>query len=402
MTEPYQPTPDATRTNPGAGLPPSAPAPQSQPRTGSSSGPGAQPSAAVPSEPTAATTRPDEVPAGAPEVPAAPEAAPAAEPLALDQQAADPGEPTARQAADEAEQAPPAAQEHDQVIASDPVVSDPAATQAAAVDPAATEAAAVDPAATEAAAVDPAATQALAADAPEADPDAPVVDPAPAEALASNPAPATDIDDLFRSESPSAAAGQTAVLSAPESARLRRQERAAARERSLGQVRAAETPDAPEPVVPFTTPSTYKPFPSLGFLLLRLVVVGVLGVRAWRHWAELALTRQVWDQSLLRNGALLSWVTIGLEIGIALMLLLGLGTRVAGFLLLAYAVVLLAFVDWGAADIIQPGYFGFLGDLDLVLAVLGLFFVTVGGGRAGIDGSIYSGRVQRKNDRLVA
>ncbi|MDO5287836.1 MAG: hypothetical protein Q4G45_13595, partial [Actinomycetia bacterium] len=137
MTEPYQPTPDATRTSPGA-----APAPQSQPRTGSPSGPGAQPSAAVPSEPTAATTRPDEVPAGAPEVPAAPEAAPAAEPLALDQQAADTGEATARQvAADEVEQAPPVAQEHDQVIASDPVTSDPAATEAGAVDPAATEAA---------------------------------------------------------------------------------------------------------------------------------------------------------------------------------------------------------------------------------------------------------------------
>ena len=89
-------------------------------------------------------------------------------------------------------------------------------------------------------------------------------------------------------------------------------------------------------------------------------------------------------------------------VAVAVLLLLGLGTRIAGFLLLAYAAVLLVFLDWGAANIIQRGYFGFLGDLDLVLAVLGLFLFTAGGGRIGFDGSIHTSRIRRKNDRLIA
>ena len=214
--------------------------------------------------------------------------------------------------------------------------------------------------------------------------------------------PQSPADDLFRSSDEPAKPDQTAVLSAPENARLRREERAAARERSLGRVKTTEEEPEPAPVTLFTTPSTYRAFPSFGFLLLRLVVAAVLGVRAWRHWAELTLTRQVWDTSLLRHGTLMGWITIGVEIGVAVLLLLGLGTRIAGFLLLAYAAVLLVFLDWGAANIIQRGYFGFLGDLDLVLAVLGLFLFTAGGGRIGFDGSIHTSRIRRKNDRLIA
>jgi hypothetical protein len=38
----------------------------------------------------------------------------------------------------------------------------------------------------------------------------------------------------------------------------------------------------------------------------------------------------------------------------------------------------------------------------VLLAAVGVFFLTAGGGRAAIDGGIHQGRMERKNERLIA
>jgi len=220
---------------------------------------------------------------------------------------------------------------------------------------------------------------------------------------------------LFRDEAPTVAlpAGavaaaaavplleRTAVLDAQEAARVRREERAA-RDRQLGKVIAVPD-DADEPLVTkFTTPSTYKGLPSLGVLLFRLVIAAVVGIRAWQHITHLSATRDMWAATIVPSPGIIAYTQIGLEIAIAVMLVLGLGTRIAGLLLLVLAIAQLAFVQWGVVNPFQPGAADFIGVVDVMLAGAGVLFATVGGGRIAFDGAIHSSRIHRKNDRLYS
>jgi uncharacterized membrane protein YphA (DoxX/SURF4 family) len=194
---------------------------------------------------------------------------------------------------------------------------------------------------------------------------------------------------------------RTAVLDAQEAARVRREERAA-RDRQLGKVIAAPD-DADEPLVTkFTTPSTYKGLPSLGVLLFRLVIAAVVGIRAWQHITHLSATRDMWAATIAPRPGIIAWTQIGLEIAIAVMLVLGLGTRIAGLLLLILAIAQLAFVQWGVVSPFQPGAADFIGAVDVMLAGAGVLFATVGGGRIAFDGAIHTGHILRKNDKLFA
>lgn len=220
---------------------------------------------------------------------------------------------------------------------------------------------------------------------------------------------------LFRDEAPTVAlpAGaiaaaaavplveQTAVLDAQEAARVRREERAA-RDRQLGKVIAAPD-DGDEPLVtPFKPPTTYKGLPSLGFLLFRLVIAAVVGIRAYQHITHLSATRDMWAATIVPSPGIIAWTQIGLEIAIAVMLVLGLGTRIAGLLLVILAIAQLAFVQWGVVSPFQAGAADFIGVVDVLLAGAGVLFATVGGGRIAFDGAIHTGHIRRKNDKLFA
>jgi uncharacterized membrane protein YphA (DoxX/SURF4 family) len=194
---------------------------------------------------------------------------------------------------------------------------------------------------------------------------------------------------------------QTAVLDAQEAARVRREERAT-RDRQLGKVIAAPD-DSDEPLVTkFTTPSTYKGLPSLGIVIFRVILAAVVGLRAWQHITHLSATRAMWSATLVPSPGIVTWVQIGLEIAIAVMLLIGLGTRIAGLLLLALSVALLVFVQWGVVNPFQNGAADFIGVVDVLLAGAGVLFATVGGGRIAFDGAIHTGRIRRKNDKLFS
>ncbi len=239
----------------------------------------------------------------------------------------------------------------------------------------------------------------------------------PADEVAPEPEAETTASQrsIFRDEAPTVAlpAGafaaapavplveQTAVLDAQEAARRRREERAA-RDRQLGKVIAAPD-DADEPLVTrFTTPSTYKGLPSFGVLLFRLVIAAVVGIRAWQHITHLSATRDMWAATIVPSPGIVAWTQIGLEIAITVMLVVGLGTRIAGVLLLILAIAQLVFVQWGVVNPFQPGATDFIGIADVLLAGAGLLFATVGGGRIGFDGAIHADRIRRKNDRLFA
>jgi len=161
--------------------------------------------------------------------------------------------------------------------------------------------------------------------------------------------------------------------------------------------------DADEPLVTkFTTPSTYKGLPSLGVLLFRLVIAAVVGIRAWQHITHLSATRDMWAATIVPSPGIIAYTQIGLEIAIAVMLVIGLGTRIAGLLLLVLAIAQLAFVQWGVVSPFQPGAADFIGVVDVMLAGAGVLFATVGGGRIAFDGPIHSSRTHRKNDRLYS
>jgi uncharacterized membrane protein YphA (DoxX/SURF4 family) len=194
---------------------------------------------------------------------------------------------------------------------------------------------------------------------------------------------------------------QTAVLDPQEAARVRREERAA-RDRQLGKV-IATSDDSDEPLVTkFSTPSTYKGLPSLGLLLFRLVFAAVVGIRAWQHITHLTATRDMWAATVVPSPGIVASTQIGLEIAITVMLVLGLGTRIAGVLLLVLSIAQLALVQWGVVNPFQPGASDFIGVVDVLLAGAGILVATVGGGRIAFDGTFHTGRIRRKNDKLFA
>lgn len=190
------------------------------------------------------------------------------------------------------------------------------------------------------------------------------------------------------------------VIDDDAAARQRAEEREA-RDRQLGTVQPLASVPARAPLA---LPTTYRFLPSTGLLLLRIVTAGIVGVRAFMHAMNIPDLAKLWaDHTIFATQATtIAWAQTGVEALIVVLLVLGLGTRVAGALLAILAGCLLAFMLWGAANPFQPGLVGFIGEIEVLLAAVGVFFLTAGGGRAAIDGGIHQGRIERKNERLIA
>ena len=142
---------------------------------------------------------------------------------------------------------------------------------------------------------------------------------------------------------------------------------------------------APEPVV-IKERTNDKFLGSVGIFLLRLVVAGIFGIRGYQMLGDLAATQERFAQTLLAPYAqILAIVTGAAHLLIALALILGLLTRIAGL-----GVVLVA------------GQAGFLGELELLLAAVGLLLLLIGGGGWSIDRSFRSARARDKAARQLA
>ncbi len=172
----------------------------------------------------------------------------------------------------------------------------------------------------------------------------------------------------------------------------------AARARALGEVdRGADVVVAPQQFAP---PSVYRPWPSFVLFVFRIVIAAILGVRATQQMLNFTATKALWAGSILPDPEVVAMVQIIVEYVVAVMLLLGLASRVAGVLIVVLHVVILSFLVWGAANPFTRGVVGFAGEYEVMMTVIGLLFAGVGGGGAAVDGAVHRGRLERKNARI--
>ncbi|SHJ17523.1 Uncharacterized membrane protein YphA, DoxX/SURF4 family [Tessaracoccus bendigoensis DSM 12906] len=220
------------------------------------------------------------------------------------------------------------------------------------------------------------------------------------EAVASTSSPADDMAattamaDLYRED-----ADQTQVIDTEgalaaevaEEARLAEQLRLEkeARDQRLGMVATSDANAWREP--PRPRPGVGG-FGSFGLLILRLVTAGILVVAAVQVLSAIDGTADYLSATVLPDPREIAW-GLGITLAVlAAMLILGLGVRAAGFLLAALGVCALVFLRWGPFPIFVEGTEGFIGDKDLILTAIGILFLSIGGGKAGIDASISKAR----------
>lgn len=220
----------------------------------------------------------------------------------------------------------------------------------------------------------------------------------PVEAAAPEPTQA-----IFR-DSPTEAIPDPYADPLSEEAQKLAAERAArkeARDAALAAVAPAPVA-APEPVV-IRHRTNDRFFGSLGIFLVRLVVAGIFAIRGYQMLGDLAATQESLAQTLLAPYAQLLAIVVGAtHLLIALALILGLLTRVAGLGVLLVAGGALAFVWWGPWSPFVAGQSGFLGELELLLATVGLLLLLIGGGGWSIDRSFRSARAKDKAARQLA
>lgn len=174
----------------------------------------------------------------------------------------------------------------------------------------------------------------------------------------------------------------------------------AERDKALGTVRPVAD-DEPRPVA-VAKRTTDKFLGSLGLLVLRLVLAGVVGVFGY----QVLINRPPIEQGLTRLGTPDSvnvWLAIGLGVVLlaaALLLVLGWGTRIAATVLTVIGVVFLAFYRFGAFNPILENQWGIYGDRELLATAAGFLLITTGAGGWAIDHGIRRGRARRKAQRL--
>lgn len=138
-------------------------------------------------------------------------------------------------------------------------------------------------------------------------------------------------------------------------------------------------------------------FGSFGLFVLRLITAGILGIVAYQVLYSIDATADFLSgQPLIPEPRLVAWIVGFTLAAMAVMLVIGLGVRVVGVLLAAIAIAALILIHWGNFSPFVDGMDGFLGDRDLLLAGVGLLFMSLGGGRFGIDGAISRSRADAR------
>ncbi|MFV0407701.1 MAG: DoxX family protein [Propioniciclava sp.] len=140
--------------------------------------------------------------------------------------------------------------------------------------------------------------------------------------------------------------------------------------------------------------------PSLALFVLRVVVAAILGIRGVGVLLDLPGTTELLATTILPAPAILAMVLGGAQVAIAVALLFGLLTRLAGLGVLLVAGGALAFVLWGPWSPFQAGQPGFSGELELLLAAVGLMLIAVGSGGWGLDRGFRSRRAERRRTEV--
>jgi len=177
-----------------------------------------------------------------------------------------------------------------------------------------------------------------------------------------------------------------------DEARVRDQERQA-RAKALGTVAVSD--DDVEVAPPERHPND-KFLGSLGLFLIRIVLVALLGVRGVQVVSHIGATEDWLTNYHIPQPTLVAWLLGAVLIIVALLLLVGFGTRLAGLLTAAVAVLVLVFIRWGYAPVLVSGQAGFVGDWDVVVAGVGLAVFCLGSGGWAIDAAMRFNRAKRK------
>lgn len=190
---------------------------------------------------------------------------------------------------------------------------------------------------------------------------------------------------------------------ASEEARALAAERASRREARL---RALSGPEsvvvAPPAAAVVARPSTDRFAGAFGLLLLRFVVAAILAVHGAQLVTDPTGAEVLFARTLLPQPGLWSLVTAVSELVIAAALVVGLLVRAAGVGVALIAAGALAFVEWGPWSPFVPGRPGFLGELELLLAVVGLVLLFVGAGGFSLDRAFRAARDRGRAARAAA
>lgn len=216
-----------------------------------------------------------------------------------------------------------------------------------------------------------------------------------------NPAAAEPTIDLGQLEAEKArqlddedAARREAEARAREEARARAEEKAN-RERALGVVEPA--PEADVAPLKLEKGTNDRFFGALGLFLLRIVTAIVVGVRGIQVLTDIPRTQTALESVNVPSAGPVSWALGITLLVIAVMILFGFGTRVAGVLLAAIAITIALLFYWTTQfTIFQEGQQGIAGDFEALLAAVALVFMFVGAGGWSIDGGMRRARAKRR------
>jgi uncharacterized membrane protein YphA (DoxX/SURF4 family) len=224
------------------------------------------------------------------------------------------------------------------------------------------------------------------------------------------PVAAAPTEAIFRPPTPTSAPSPEPTRVEPISDEEQRlaAERAARREARTAAL-AAPAPQplvAPEPVV-IHKRTNDKFWGSLSLALLRIVVAGIFAIRGLNILTDIPAAQAQFATTVLADyppgPQVMAIVTGVASLLIALALLLGLLTRLAGLGVALIAGGALALVYWGPTwSPFVNGQPGFIGEYQLLLAVVGLLLLLIGGGGWSLDRSFRAGRERNKREAAVA
>lgn len=140
----------------------------------------------------------------------------------------------------------------------------------------------------------------------------------------------------------------------------------------------------------------------MGLFLLRLVVAAIFAIRGLGILTDIPAAGELFAKTIIPEPQIMAIVTGVASLLIALSMVLGLLTRVSGLGVTLIAAGALAFVYWGNWSPFVAGQPGFLGELELLLAAVGLLFLTVGGGGWSLDRSFRAGRERDRRGQPVS
>jgi putative oxidoreductase len=124
---------------------------------------------------------------------------------------------------------------------------------------------------------------------------------------------------------------------------------------------------------------------ALALLILRLVVAGIFGIHGLQKLQYLDTTRASFVQNGVPYADTMAFVVGVCEVAIAVALIFGIAVRVVGVCITLLMVGALVYVVWRSGSIFIQGREGFAGQLELLLAAVGLTFAGLGGGGWTVD-----------------